>query len=92
VVAVAVAVVAVVDAENDVVVACTFVVVVVGAEDIVNVEGDENIAEYDLVVDDNVVHYLIMDLMVLHHERQGILRSMQSREMGRTTLSVEPNY
>jgi hypothetical protein len=83
--------------------ACTFVAVaeledivsvekVEDVEDVEDVEKVENIAVYDLVVDDNAVRYLIMDLTMLNHERVGIQRSIESREMERKTLSVEPNY
>ena len=76
-------------------VACTFVV---GLENTVNVE-EEDIVEYDQkyrVVDDDADRYLIMDLMMLNHEQPGIQlmddHEMKSREMGRMTLSEEPNY
>jgi hypothetical protein len=69
--------VAVVVAVADVVdMARTFVAAVVELEDIVNVENVENIVVHDFVVDDNVVRYLVMDLMALNHERTSIQRSM----------------
>jgi hypothetical protein len=89
----AIAVVAVAVADD----ACTFVV---GLEDTVNVEEEEeeDIVGYDQkyhVADENAVRYLIMDLMMLHHEQEGIQtddHERKSREMKRMTSSEEPSY
>jgi hypothetical protein len=61
-------------------------------EDVEGVEDVEDIAVYDLVVDDNAVHYLIMDLMMLNHERVGIQRLSSAPSPVTPSLSVEPNY